>query len=143
MIHTYFYGLAAALALAGAAPIAFPFVFRRPVLAHARASELGEMERAYDRDMYLARSGYSLRRTPSPADLPKPVLTRVQYEVGGTAYCADVTLLTPRGDRPDSLPTLWYDPRDPKRVTAVRPAWALGLIAVAGAIAIAGHQLPF
>jgi hypothetical protein len=142
MIHTYFYGVAAALALAGMTHIAFLLAFRRPVLAHSRASELGEMERTYDRDMYLARSGYSLRRTPSPADLPKPVLTRVQYEVGGTAYCADVTLLTARGARPESLPTLWYDPRDPARVTGIGPAWGLGLMALAGAIAIAGHQLP-
>jgi hypothetical protein len=76
------------------------------------------------------------------AYVPKPVLTRVQYEVGGTAYCADVTLLTARGARPESLPTLWYDPRDPSRVTGIGPAWGLGLIAFAGAIAIAGLQLP-
>jgi hypothetical protein len=140
MVHTYFYALAGALALAGMIQILFLFAFRRPVLSHTRASELGEMERAYDQDMYPR---YYYNRSPSMAYVPKAVLTRVQYEVGGTAYCADVTLLTARGARPESLPTLWYDPRDPDRVTAIGPAWGLGLMALAGAIALAGHQLPF
>lgn len=141
MIHTYFYGLAAALALAGAARILFLILLRRPVLGRKRASVLSEMERGYDRDLLLMNLA---DRVPTPADIPyKPVLTRVQYEVDGVAYATDVTLLTLKGDRPESLPTLWYDPRDPRRVTGIGPLWAMGLLALAGAIAIAGHQIPF
>jgi hypothetical protein len=138
MILTYFYGLAAALALAGAVHTLFLILLRRPILGHKRASELSEMERGYDRDLLIMNLA---GRVPTPADIPfKPVLTRVQYEVGGVAYTADVTLLTLKGDRPESLPTLWYDPRDPHRVTGIGPLWGLGLLALAGAIAIAGPR---
>ena len=141
MVHTYFYALAAALALAGAARILFLFLLRRPVLGNKRASALSEMERGYDRDLLIMNLA---DRVPTPADIPfKPVLTRVQYEVDGVAYTADVSLLTLKGDRPESYPTLWYSPGDPSRVTGIGPLWGLGLLALAGAIAIAGHQIPF
>jgi hypothetical protein len=141
MIKTWFYGIAATLAVLAIARILFLLAFRRPVLGRTLASELSEMERAFDRDMYLAHVADSL---PSAADIPfKPVLTRVEYEVAGATYRADLSLLTYKGSRPDSRPTLWYDPADPRRVTGIGPAWAAALILLGGGIAVFGHELPF
>lgn len=141
MVQIWLFRLAASLAFLAFARIVFLCVLRRPVTGRTRASELGEMERAYDSDIYQM---HRMDGHACAGDNPfKPVLTRVQYKVRGVAYTADVTLLTTKGERPESLPTLWYDPRDPRRVTGIGPVWAVLLLIVSGWIAFFAREVPF
>lgn len=139
MIHYWLYGAAVVLVVLCVARVLFLFLFRMPVQARTCGTDLTEMQRCYDGEMYwLARSdGLS-----TPDDVPvRHVRVRVAYDIDGVGYRADVSRLTRKGDRTDAVSVIWYDPADPRRVTAIGLGPALALLPVSVALVAIGCHL--
>jgi len=141
MIRDWLYGIAAALALVGIARILFLFLFRRPAPARVTSIGMTESERLYESDMHLAAL---FDGKPSVEDVHYwPTSARVAYEVDGVEHRADVCLIRHSGDRPEMSPVIWYDPRNPDRVTGLGPGPAAVLLFVAGGVTVLGWNCPF
>lgn len=105
-------GVLAAVALAR---FAFLLAYRRPVATRAVDHDYGEYERLMDRDLRLPAR---VDNVPTSADIPfRSTATRVAYEVAGAEYRADVSLLTFKGERAETMPVVWYDPAHPERIS--------------------------
>lgn len=141
MVHSWLFGTGLALIGLGSGRLLFLLVFRRPVMARTRSSLLTEMERERDADM---RTIALFDNQLTGDDIPyRRVLTRVRYEVDEVEYRTDLNLMTRKGDRPDFMPVIWYDPADPSRATGIGPSWAILLGLIGGAFIAFGSQIPF
>ena len=61
---------------------------------------------------------------------------QVKYVVDGREYWQMVRFLARAGDRPGAMPLLWYDPRDPSRVSAQELRLPLTSLLVAAGSAV-------
>ncbi|RDE04937.1 hypothetical protein DVW87_15350 [Sphingomonas aracearum] len=108
-------------------------VWMRPAPARLISDDYGADEQAIDRDWaqvspHDVRLGKEWRATTC----------RVVFEdEDGNEHRADVTQRHWYGERPDTALVVWYDPRDPSRVTAGSPWGWLALAAGATAAAVA------
>jgi hypothetical protein len=141
MVRDWIFGIAGALAACGVLRIAFLLLFRRPVAARLRDTSYGEAERLHDRDMHLAAL---VDGKPTPEDIHyRGVTARVAYEIDGVEHRADVLLVTHKGDRTDSAPLVWVDPRDPNRATGLGLGVAMMALIAAGGLVVLGWRVDF
>jgi hypothetical protein len=141
VVHSWLAGVGLTLIGLGAARLLFLLLFRRPVMARTRGTLLTEMERERDADM---RVFAPFDNVLTADDIPfRRVLARVEYEVDDVPYRTDVALMTRKGDRPDFMPIIWYDPADPKRATGSGPSWAILLGLIGGAFLAFASQIRF
>jgi len=141
MVHSWLFGAGLALIGLGTARLLFLLVLRRPVMARTRASLLTEMERERDADM---RTIALFDNQLTGDDIPyRRVLTRVEYAVDEVEYRTDLNLMTRKGDRPDFMPVIWYDPANPSRATGIGPSWAILLGLIGGAFIAFASQIRF
>lgn len=138
-VSTLFALLFLAIAAWAAADALNLLLFRRPVAGKVVAHSYTEAERlaaraAHPMDwMYKVTAG-------NMKPVVKDVLT-VEYEVGGQVYRRDIDSAHLRGDKAEAAMLVWYDPRDPERITTDGPGGAafaamvfLALAAWAGGI---------
>lgn len=140
MMRAFLLIVAACLCMLAVSRMAFLLLFRRPVCARIGQTGLTDMQRAHDRDMYrLAR----MDGLPTPEDVPyRSVLARVAYEIEGVEHRGDVYLITPKGQRPEASPVVWYDPADPSRVSGLGLGSAASLLLAGGAVAALAYDWP-
>ena len=99
----------------------FLLVSRKPVLGRVIGSTFSDWSRLTHRGWQLATIGDALS-----GDANEPTekgSIQVRYTVEGRDYCKEFRTTVRRGERPEPTVMLWYDPRDPTRVTDKGISW--------------------
>jgi hypothetical protein len=126
MIQDVFTVVALAMAAIGLLRLGFLLTLRRPVVARVIGTDLSESERLHDGDMHFVAHFDDL---PTTNDVPfRSVTARVEFEAAGRSHRTDVSILTYRGERPDTNLFIWYDPSDPSRATGIGAEWACAML---------------
>jgi hypothetical protein len=127
--------------MVGVARVLFLFLFRRPVQARTCGSDLAEMQRRYDGDMYQAAR---FDGKPTSDDIPmRGVLARVAYEVDGIEHRTDVCLITYKGESAETAPVIWYNPSCPSEATGIGIGPAVAIFLLSGALVVIGYHCSF
>lgn len=141
MVRHWLYCAAALLWACAATRVLFLLLWRRPVRARTLGTNLTEMQRRHEAHMHFVAR---FDGVPSTDDIAvRGVLARVAYEVDGIEYGADVRQIADKGEQPECHPIIWYDPADPRRVTACGPGAMVTPILIGGALIVVGATCDF
>ena len=101
----------------------------QPAVARLSGSDYREAEQNFDsmRNPLTSNIGWAF------GNEPRERLTECWFryeDQSGETHSAELTRFTERGYNPDAFVVLWYDPKDPERVTRFSPFfWAILAIA--------------
>lgn len=119
MLALLLYGMAGCVAVGAASRIIFLLIFRQPIVARLRGTDLSEAQRCYNNNIFTSTHSH---HAPPKGFGSNFVLARVSYEVGGREYVADVKIMTPTDQQPNAAPVVWFNPNEPLTVTGL--GWA-------------------